>query len=203
MNTKLTWNEIYDMWKLYAGYLPGAISDTIQVENIFVDYGKKDEYIYGYDWLEETEAARRKKLIKKDPIQFLYFTTPSNKGTIQTAQMLAEAKNDEERAAIWIAATAFELMNQHAGSSVSRYANTLYYAALSFLNYRFYLWHHAMRKLVPDILISYEVLNSIQCNNEQTVIDLIQMNTLLIKSYYRVLLYDSTNGKEKTHSIRR
>lgn len=46
----------------------------------------------------------------KNPIEFLYLTKPSNKGTIQTAQMLMAAKNQEEKVVIWIAATANELL---------------------------------------------------------------------------------------------
>lgn len=78
-----------------------SLIDPVSVETVFVEY-KQDGYIYGYDWLETVEAQERKQLIKKNPIEFLYFTKPTNKGTIQTAEMLVEARNEEELAAIWI-----------------------------------------------------------------------------------------------------
>ena len=48
-------------------------------------------------------------MIQKNPLGFLYFTQPTNKGTIQTVEILVTAKNEEELAAIWIAAISKEL----------------------------------------------------------------------------------------------
>lgn len=64
-------------------------------------------------------------------------------------------------------------------------------AANEFLRDRFYLWHHAMKRLVPDINIPHNVLKSISKADAETVMQLIQMNTLMIKGSYRILLYSS------------
>ncbi len=111
------------------------LSEPITAESIFVVYNQEG-YIYGFDWLQNKAAQARKELIEKDPLEFLYFTHPTNKGTIQTAEMLVDAQNEEELAAIWIAAAAKELYEYRYGNGIERYANMLHMAACEFLQTR-------------------------------------------------------------------
>lgn len=177
-------------WKQGACYLPRSLTSPLPVEKVAVEF-RDDGYFYGYDWLENTEAVQRKKMIQTNVTEFLCFTKPTNKGTIQTIAMLSEAIDEEERAAIWIAATAFELQNKQYGNGISFLAYQMHDAARAFLQDRFYIWHHAMKRLVPDILIPYNVLESISKADADAVMQLIQMNTLMIKGSYSVLLYSS------------
>jgi len=105
--------------------------------------------------------------------------------------MLVNAQDKEEQAAIWIAATAKELSGGKYGTSIWRYADLLETAAWEFLGTRYYLWHHAMKRLVPDIMIPRAVLENITCEDVKPVIGLIQMNTILLKSTWSVLRYTS------------
>ena len=105
--------------------------------------------------------------------------------------MLVNAQDKEEQAAIWIAATAKELSGGKYGNSIWRYANLLETAAWEFLETHYYLWHHAMKRLVPDIMIPRAVLENIKCEDVEPVIGLIQMNTILLKSTWSVLRYTS------------
>lgn len=189
MNEQIDWNEVYKLWK-YGRYDFRDVLDTpIEVENVFVEYNGNG-YIYGYDWLEHNTATDKKSLIAKNPSQFLYLT-PSNKGTIHTAEMLSEAQDEEELAAIWIAATAKEIYDYRLNSTLLRWSGRLYRASCGFLNQRFYLWHHAMKKLVPEIMIPQSVLENISCKDAEPVISLIQLNTILVKNLYKILCYSS------------
>ena len=190
MVEQMKWEEVYQLWKHGACYFPQDLTSPLAVEKVSVEY-KGSGYFYGYDWLENTEAEQRKKMIQTDPVEFLYFTKPTNKGTIRTLEMLSEAIDEEKRAAIWIAATAFELKNEHYKNDISSFAFQIYNAAREFLQERFYMWHHAMKRLVPDILIPYKVMESISKADAETVMQLIQMNTLMIKGSHSVLLYSS------------
>ena len=179
-----------------CGYhFPKALTEPVSAETVFVEY-KQDGYIYGNDWLEVTEARERKQLIEKNPTQFLYFTKPTNKGTIQTAEMLMKVRNEEERAAIWIAATAKELSEYRGGRNLGYYPRTLHMAACKFLETRYSLWHHAMKRLVPEIMIPSPVLESIVCKGAEPVVGLIQMNTTLLKSTWSILRYSSLKDGE-------
>lgn len=191
MDTGLSWKEIYEHWKYTNLALYYDANRSLPVEKVFVDYKDKTP-IYGYDWLTNDEAIARIELIKKDHIGFLYFTKPTNKGTIQTAEMLTLSQSEEERAAIWIAATTFELMQKF-------HSRTLYdlnLNALHFLQEKYWLWHHAMKKLVPDILIPHAVLDNSDLNDLDTVLGLIQMNALMLLSTHRVLFYYSVEENE-------
>jgi len=205
MLDQMDWDSAYKLWQYGSYSFPKSLVEPISVETVFVEY-KNSGYIFGYDWLQNDEASERKQLIAKNPTEFLYFTKPSNKGTIQTAQMLAEAQDMEETAAVWTAATAYELTNYNTQNGVARYANQLYYAAIMFLRQRFELWHHAMRKLVPEIMIPRSVLNSLQCDQAETMMGLIQMNVVMLKGSYTFLRYSSISdaelANEQPHSLR-
>ena len=115
--------------------------------------------------------------------------------------MLMDAQNEEELAAIWIAATAKELYEYRYGNGIGRYANMLHMAACEFLQTRYYLWHHAMKRLVPEILIPPSVLESIICKDAAPIMGLIQMNTVLLKRSWSILRYSSLKDGElpKSH----
>lgn len=184
-----------ELWRMCGYHFPKALTEPVSAETVFVEY-KQDGYIYGNDWLEVTEARERKQLIEKNPTQFLYFTKPTNKGTIQTAEMLMKVRNEEERAAIWIAATAKELSEYRGGRNLGYYPRTLHMAACKFLETRYSLWHHAMKRLVPEIMIPSPVLESIVCKGAEPVVGLIQMNTALLKSTWSILRYSSLKDGE-------
>lgn len=187
----MKWEDTYKLWINGCYYFPKILSAPLAVETVFVEYEKEDCYIYGFDWLENDVAQKRKCLIKENPFEFLYFTKSTNKGTIQTAEMLIEAQSDEERAAVWIAATAKELSEYRGYNNVWRYSNMLDLSACDFLKERYFLWHHAMKKLVPEILIPPSILKNIVCKDAESIIGLIQMNTILLKSTWSILRYSS------------
>lgn len=199
MFEQMKWEAVYELWKMNSYHFPKLLSDPVSVETIFVEYAQEG-YIYGYDWLETVEVQERKQLVKNNPVQFLYFTKPTNKGTIQTAEMLFEARDEEELAAVWIAATAKELYEYHVGGGVGRYANMLYMAACEFLRNRYFLWHHAMKRLVPEIIIPSSVLENIVCKDAEPIIGLIQMNTVFLKSTWSILRYSSLKDGELRES---
>lgn len=201
MFEQMKWEDAYELWKRGCSF-PKLLTDPVSSETVFVKY-ERDGYIYGYDWLETVEAQERKRLIKENPIRFLYFTKPINKGTIQTAEMLIEAQNEEELAAIWIAATAHELSERMIGNDIGRYAHILYVAAYEFLRTRYFLWHHAMKRLVPEIMVPSSILSNIICKNAKPVMGLIQMNTILLKSTWSILRYSSLKDGELPESLHR
>lgn len=186
------WEDVYALWERGAYSYPKALNEPVSVETILMEAPPGSE-IFGYDWLSIEEVDERRQLIEKNPLQFLYLTPPSHKGTIHTAQMLAEAQSEEELAAIWIAATAQELAERTHGSAYNQ-TFALHAAACSFLAPRFFLWHHSMKRLVPELMIPWSVLESLTCEDARPVMGLIQMNTLLLKSSWRILRYSSQAG---------
>lgn len=194
------WKDVYRLWEYNSYYFPKILTEPVSAETVFVKYEHGDSYFYGYDWLNHWDAADRKKLIQEDPVEFIYFSKPSNKGTIQTAQMLVEARSPEERAAIWIAATAMELENFQENKNLCHYAHQACIAACEFLRNRYYLWHHAMKKLVPDLMIPSPILENIVCKDVEPVIGLIQMNTMMLRTSWSILLYSSLENGETPNS---
>ena len=195
MTERINWEEAYRIWKYGTYNFPEDLSAPVAVEPVFVEYDRPG-YFFGYDWLSREEARERKELIARDPKVFLYFTQPSNKGTIRTAEMLAGAQTAEDRAALWIAATARELRERDCGKGVRKYAMELYDAACDFLRGRWPLWHHAMRGLVPQVVVPTEVLTSISCEDAAPVMGLIRLNTAILRNTYCILQYTSLKEGE-------
>ena len=187
----MNWGDIYNLSKIGDFNLTEVLPAHVIAEPVFVKY-EGPGYIYGFDWLSNNAAQERKQLIQEKSPEFLYFTKPSNKGTIQTAGMLVESQSDEERTAIWIAATAKELSEYNYGNnSIRRFSNMIYSAAYPFLKDRYSLWHHATKKLVPAIMLPSSVLENMVCKDIEPIIELIQLNTLLLKNTWRILQYSS------------
>lgn len=47
----VSWEEIYDYWRLYNTFGPSILNQPILPVELFVDYSKHDGIFYGYDWL--------------------------------------------------------------------------------------------------------------------------------------------------------
>jgi hypothetical protein len=61
-----------------------------------------------------------------------------------------------------------------------------------------------MKRLVPEIMIPFCVLENIVCKDAKPVIGLIQMNTILLKRTWNILRYSSLkNGELIESSCRR
>ncbi|MBS5480311.1 MAG: hypothetical protein KHX46_04115 [Clostridiales bacterium] len=201
---QISWEEIYRYWSLYADRGPVILNEPIRPTEIHVDFKRPDTYIYGYDWLSREEYLCRKKTIEKNPTEFLYFTQPTNKGTIHTLRMLMDAKDDEERAAIWIYAFAKELSDMCC-RGITQYLYPLCTAASQFLSERYYLWHHAMKRLVPEVFINHALYSETEFRSFNAVIELVRLNAALLLHEYVPILYSSLEpGEHKAdYSVRR
>lgn len=194
---RLTWKQIYELWKMEELFTRGVASDLLDYETIKVDC-KPGYYIYRYAWAEKTDIPN----IKLDPTFELSLTGLLNKGNLHTIEMLLTAQDEEEIAAVWIAATAKELCDSTLGVSVAKYANMIYQEAILFLRTRFHVWHHAMKDLIPTYYITSSIIDSIVCKDATALIGLIRLNTLLIKSNLGIVLYSSLPENEVPNTIR-
>lgn len=193
---KTSWEEIYKYWDLYCPYGPTILNSPITPVEIHVDYSKENGVFYGYDWLTRDEFYSRKHTVESNVAQFLYFTKPTNKGTIHTLNMLINSNSDEERAAVWIYAFAKELLDNRAEGNAPAYAYQLCDATRDFIAQNFYLWHHAMKKLVPEIFIQHNIYLETEFHSIKAIIELARLNAALILYEYVPVLYTSLKTGE-------
>lgn len=193
---EIKWKDVYRRWEYGSYYFPKILTAPVSVDRVFVKYEKKDSYFYGYDWMDSWDAAATKKSILEDPAGFICFSKPPDQGIIHTAQMLVESQSQEERAAIWIAATSKELERYQGNKDLWRYACQLCIAACEFLRDRYFLWHYPMKKTLPAMLIPFSILDSTVCKSIDPIIGLIQMNTMMLRTSWTILLYSSLEKGE-------
>ena len=200
---EITWPEIFKSWSVGTFSGPAVLEAPVRPVEVPVKYEEPGHYFYGYDWLSRAEYDQRRELIERDPAAFLYFTKATNKGTIHTLQMLTEAKDDEERAAVWIAAFAKEIRDS-GDRAAWRYADQLGRASEAFLRERFSLWHHAMRQLVPAVFVNCTLQEGSVFSSVYGMIELARLNAALILREYVPVLYTSLPAGERLpdHTVR-
>lgn len=198
------WKDIYRYWHVAVLNGPAILASSIQPIEIQIEFNNKNNVVYGYDWLTHDEFYSRKELIQRNVTDFLYFTKATNKGTIHTLNMLIHAKTDEERAAIWMYAFAQELLNSHIVGSMYRYAIQLRDATYQFLSDKYFMWHHAMRKLLPNMFVRHGIYLDTEFQSIYAVIDLVVLNTALICYEYTPIVYTSMKSGEEpsNYSVR-
>ncbi len=63
------------------------------------------------------------------------------------------------------------------------------------------MWHHAMKRLVPENYISYSLLVDVEYPSADAIIDLARLNATLIIHEYVPILYSSLNPNEDSPDI--
>lgn len=189
-----TWKEIYKDWGFEADRLP-IINEKLVVNEIPIENFKRpDEALYGLDWIQNELFASRTEGIKENPHGFLLFGDSLNKGTLTTLQYLVMADDQETRAAIWIYAFLRDVLQYRLDSwrgDVYRIASAMQSAAFSILREKNLVWHHSMRKLMPEICFSRILLDSIKIEDKSEVMELIALAVDYVIMHYKVAWYDS------------
>ena len=197
----VSWEDVYEYWHLNNMYGPSMLNMSISPTELFVNYSKQDGVFYGYDWLSLNEYKSRKELIKNDVSQFLFFMSPTNKGTVHTLNMLINSISDEERAAIWIYSFAKEISEHNNRGNINRYAHELCNVSRNFLSQHFCMWHHAMKKLVPEIFIGHSIYSDTEFNTINAVIELSRLNAAIVLQEYVPIIYTSLQPGEEVPDI--
>jgi hypothetical protein len=197
----VSWEEVYDYWRLYSMYGPSILNLPISPIELYVDFSRHDGIFYGYDWLTHEQYSSRKATVENNVTEFMYFTKPTNKGTMHTLNMLVNSVSGEERAAIWIYCFAKEISDRHNKGNIYRYAYKLCNASQDFLSRHFYIWHHAMKKLVPEIYVNHNIYSETMFSTIEAVIELARLNAAIILHEYVPILYTSLKPGEEVPDI--
>lgn len=194
---EIKWADLVTIWKHCCIMYP-ILREKMPVEIIPCKADKEFSCIYGYDFIFKNEVSDRRNNIDN----FFLFGTPTNKGTLQTINMLRSAKDDEERMAIWCAAFARDM--QEKGIRQNQNKNYLFWLGEKcedFLRERFDIWHHAMKRLTPNIYYGYNICDGIKIETWQALIELIALNAKMILQDYQLVLYSSLGENETSDKL--
>src|SRR5690625_867241 len=188
----IEWNELYHAWEFCVRRFAKELSEPVKFEHIKLEFNNPLYRIYGYDWIHKDEYEKRVSFVTKDPAVFLVSGPSLNKGTLQTAQYLVEAKDDSELlAAIWMYAFVTDLLDDHSGRfDGSRIASAVKVGVLQNLNKHNMRWYHSMRRLLPEDYFSY-LYDNLKVKNYETLIELSVISAKTIYNDYTVTLYES------------
>lgn len=196
LDKEIKWADLVTIGK-HCCIMNPILREKMPVEIIPCKADKEFSCIYGYDFILKNEVSDRRNNIDN----FFLFGTPTNKGTLQTINMIRSAKDDEERMAIWCAAFARDM--QEKGIRLNQNKNYLFWLGEKcedFLRERFNIWHHAMKRLTPNIYYGYNICDGIKIETWQALIELFALNAKMILQDYRLVLYSSL-GENETSDI--
>lgn len=190
-HAEVTWDEVFQQWRRYRLRFPQLFGD-FPVTRVFVPCQPADGAFWGYDWIKPEQYEKRIKYVTEYPRAFLHLGDVLNKGTLHTLHMLAETKSDEERAAIWISAFLYDVLDSRIiHSDTGGFTYKLYSASYEILRSKYYLWHHAMRKLVPEIFLGYEFLAHVSFDSWEPFIEMAAIHAEIVMNRYVAVLYSS------------
>lgn len=199
MIEEIKWQDLYDFWKTIAYNIAPELLTPISLNHIEFKYEETEVHIYGYDWVHKDNYENRINHVTKNSFSFLYFGGTLNKGTLQTAEYLVEAKDDNELvAAIWIYCFVKDILNylpENLRGKGARCLRGIEASTLSKLSKKHMQWHHAMRNLLPETYFDY-VFEELEVKGYEAIIELALINAKLINSNYIITLYDSYRGSK-------
>lgn len=189
-----TWEEIYKEWNYISYHIP-TVNKKLHVNKFKVNkWERENEYFYGLDWILNENFESRINYATEQPIMFMMYGEHLNKGTLTTLQYLVDAEDKETRAAIWIYAFVRDVMEyqlENWRGEAYRISDAIKMTAELYLKDKGMDWHHAMRKLLPDVYFTHTILNSVNIKDKRIVLELVAMAVDYIYMHYKVAEYDS------------
>ncbi|WP_026487315.1 hypothetical protein [Caldanaerobius polysaccharolyticus] len=192
---EITWENIWTYWKECASIYEPKLLIPLKIEKIYVNFKDANIYIHGYDWIHINNYKKRIEYVTTRPIEFLYFGPCLNKGTLHTLEILAEAQdNIKDSAAIWLSAFTNEMMDSLPYGWRGKGYSILYKVHIesySQIKEKYFMWHHAMKKLLPEVCFSYEFLEGMSINSYRQIVELSVISSAQILNNYVAVEYDS------------
>ena len=195
----LSWEEVYEKWNSLKWF--GVPTDQLAapIEPIVIHAASHICSAQPYNWRNNKTAERLRFSFQSEPNR--NYTFQQHAGTIRTAELLANAESDEIRAAVWICATTFDMLqylSYYESSVTTKNVFMVQQAALSFLMEKYRLcstsdlWSPAMRSLVPHNYFN-AILDEMREASVTTILNIIAMNALNIRNNYTIIRFNNEN----------
>ena len=194
----ITWEEIYKLWKSICEYSYDDLLEKVNVIKIPIESSKlpSGQFMKGYDWIRNNYLKTRIKYVTESPIEFLLFGEKCNKGTLTTAEYLDKAGEDLDLlSAIWIYAASKDVLDRLPDKwrgDMYRVLYSIHSEAAQVLRDRDMTWHFAMKKMLPEKILSYPFVDSIRPEDDMrlhVVLEILAVNSLLIFREYTLVYY--------------
>jgi hypothetical protein len=189
------WTSIYDDWRGYwllgGDREPGPDFLDLPVES------PNDGWAVGgpaLDWWPTKQIAERQRMLRQQGTAALilwreYWHT--RKGTLHTADLLATAKDAEEAAAIWLAASLWDFLHpvdEEWRGQPARLTREVYRGVVGFLRERdIAQWHHRMTYALPETILDSELAEMVRPRGPRHVVTLACLNVRLVRAEWSLV----------------
>ena len=195
---KMKWEDIYSYWKVSTEGCMNIVNSAPLPSKIAVDSSGKNR-IYTYLWLKSGQLDEVKSEMKHMTVfsGFRFRNTPTDERVMRAADLMVQAKSDEERAAIWMWIFCSSLENAKLPYPNSLYLDYVGAKARLFLQEHFDEWIFRYHHRFPHLFIGSDILSKVKFERYSVIVDFAIMNAYMICKEYSIVLFDSEPEKKE------
>lgn len=191
--------DVYKIWeKCCQEQFPNLLK-KIEVKNIYFEYHEGGEF-YGLDYIKKERLAEHLWLMENIPDDFLHQLNNNRVGTLETLDMLVEARDDTKMlATIWMCAFCLcmkeNLPKEWCGKiygAINRIEKILPKTNDKMEIY----WRHGTKRHLPEILYSKYIYENLKINTLEDLIEMIALNCAYILEEYDIVNYYSVENRK-------
>ena len=189
---KMKWDDIYSYWRMSAGDELSVVNRVPLPCKIPVQGNGRDR-IYAHLWLKNNQIEQSRNEMNHSaeyPFYHRNSVLPDER-VIKAADLMVQAKSEEERAAIWIWIFCSSLENAKLPYPNNLYLDYVGAKARIFLQEHFQEWVFRYHHRFPRLFVDAKKLSKFKFERYSVIIDFALINAYMICKDYSIILFDS------------
>ncbi|MBR1481404.1 MAG: hypothetical protein IJ598_00365 [Ruminococcus sp.] len=189
---KMKWEDIYSYWKASTEGCVSIVNRAPLPRKIAVKSSVKNR-IYTNLWLNSNQLDD----VKCEMNHLTVFlesrcrNTLTDERVMRAADLLVQAKSDEERAAIWIWIFCSSLENAKLPYPNSLYIDYVGAKSRLYLQDHFKEWVFKYHHRFPQLFVGANTLSKVKFERYSVIVDFAIMNAYMVCKEYSIALFDS------------
>ena len=195
---KMKWEDIYSYWRISTEDHLNIVNNTPDPITIPVQRNGENR-IYAYLWIKNSQIKQVQNALElsvESPI-YQHITVLPDERVIRAANLMVQAKCDEERVAIWLWIFCTSLKKAQLPYPNSKYIELVGAKARLFLQEHFDEWFFRYHHRFPHLFIDSKILSKVEFKRYSVIIDFAIMNAYMISKEYSIVLFDSEPEKKE------
>lgn len=196
---KMKWEDIYSYWRISTEDHLNIVNNTPDPITIPVQRNGENR-TYAYLWIKNSQIKQAQNMLEqsvKSPIYQHRNVLPDER-VIRAADLMFQAKSDEERVAIWLWIFCTSLEKAQLPFPNSKYIELVGAKVRLLLQEHFDEWIFRYHHRFPHLFIGSDILSKVKFERYSVIVDFAIMNAYMIRKEYSIVLFDSEPEKKES-----